>query len=95
MNAGDLIKILQVVDPSQEVEFSIGGTQDDRYREECAKVELQAGECLEFLCADGAEIISDGGIPLLTITLKQVNWPFEGFIKEVNTYDREHKKVDE
>ena len=95
MNAGDLIKILQVVDPSQEVEFSIGGLYETQYRQNCAKVELQGGDCLNFLYAKGAEILSDGDTPFLTITLEQVNWPIEGFIKEANAYDREYKKFEE
>ena len=93
MTAGNLIKMLQTVDPSQEVEFSIGGALDDSYRRKCAKVELRGGECLNYLCANGAVIYCDGGTPFLTITLEQINWPSDGFKKQVEKYDQEHKET--
>ena len=92
MTAGNLIKILQVVDPSQVVEFSIGSVRDYKYRAECAKVELRGGECLNYLCANGAEIHNDDDTLWLTITLRQINWPSDGFTKQVEKYDQEHKK---
>ena len=59
MKAKDLIRVLQGLDPESTITLSLG--RNDDYREQCAKAELAAGECLGYLAVDKIEIHPENG----------------------------------
>lgn len=74
MKVGDLIKILQGLNPESSITLSLG--RDDEYREKCAKAELTCGECLGYLEVDRIEIYPNalGGPNMWAdVVLKQIN----------------------
>jgi hypothetical protein len=73
MKVGDLIKVLQGLNPESSVTLSLG--RDDEYRTLCAKAELAYGECLGFLTVDRIEIYPNACGPDLyaDIVLEQDN----------------------
>ena len=59
MKAKNLIKILDLMDPEDEVCFGIGAAHDDEYREICAKAEIVSGQCLNYLRVSSADVDRD------------------------------------
>lgn len=70
MNAKNLIRVLQGLDPDCNISLSLG--RDDDYRNKCAKAELTIGDCLGYLDVDKIEIYNaeDNGM-WVDIVLKQ------------------------
>ena len=75
MKAKALIKVLETVNPESEVGLQIGGYGDvgEEYRDMCAKVQIERGECLDFLCIDYA-IIHDDDDVWVNLVLRQNNY---------------------
>jgi len=89
MKIGQLVKILQAADPDKEVFLQLG--EDDRYRDQCAKVEIAQGECLGFLRLDRVKIWQEPkGETYFDLILKQDNWPEETFAEVNKEFDEKH-----
>ena len=90
MKIGQLVKILQAADPYKEVFLQLG--EDDKYRDQCAKVEIAHGECLGFLRLDKVKIWQEpnGKDTYFDLILKQDNWPDEAFAQVNNEFDEKH-----
>lgn len=93
MNASNLIKILQGLDPECVVNFSLG--DNDEYREKCAKVQLTNGECLDYL---GIKDVVIGEAPYdnsiwVDIHLEQWNYEDKKLDEWAEKFDEEYKKV--
>ena len=75
MKAKELIKVLEAVNPESEVSLQIGGYGDDgeEYRDMCAKVQIESGECLDYLRIDYA-IIHDDDDMWVYLVLRQNNY---------------------
>ena len=93
MKAKDLIKILESV-PESEVSLQIGGLQEDDYRQQCAKVELASGECLEYLEIEYAMVHpsthKDGSDAYVTLVLRQNN--YANLEQVAEEFDKIYKK---
>lgn len=76
MKAKELIKVLGSVDPESEVALGIGRYGNEEYREQCAKVQLVHGECLDFLTIDCVVVHKGDGDnePWADIILQQNNF---------------------
>lgn len=75
MKAKELIKVLEAANPESEVSLQIGGYGDagEEYRNMCAKVQIESGECLDFLRIDYA-IIHDDDDVWANLVLRQHNY---------------------
>lgn len=75
MTAKELIKVLEAVNPESEVGLQIGGygNAGEEYRNMCAKVQIESGECLDDLRIDYA-IIHDDDDGWLNLVLRQNNY---------------------
>lgn len=75
MKAKELIKVLEAVNPEIEVGLQIGGYGDagEEYRDMCAKVQIESGECLDYLRIDHA-IIHDDDDVWVNLVLRQHNY---------------------
>ena len=92
MKVGDLIKVLQGLNPECSFTLSLG--RDDEYRTKCAKAELTCGDCLGFLAVDRIEIYPDkgGSGTWADIVLEQDNL---GYLdKEADNFDEQYQKID-
>ena len=72
-----LMQALQGLDPETEINFSLGGMNADKYREECAILQLAKESCLEFLEADEIRMYEDteeDNRLMVMIELKQGTW---------------------
>lgn len=90
MKVGDLIKVLQGLNPDRNISFSLG--RSNEYREKCAKAELACGECLGWLAVDGIEIYSveKGSEMMADIVLKQYSL---GSLNEMaDKFDKQYLK---
>lgn len=89
MKIGQLVKILQTANPDDEVCLQLG--EDDKYRDQCAKVEIAEGECLGFLSLDKVHIFQEpGGATYYDLILKQDNWPDDTFEETIKEFDEKH-----
>lgn len=75
MKAKELIKVLEAVNPESEVGLQIGGYDNagEEYRDMCAKVQIESGECLDYLRIDYA-IIHDDDDVWVNLVLRQNNY---------------------
>lgn len=75
MKAKELIKVLEAVNPESEVGLQIGGYggAGEEYRDMCAKVQIESGECLDYLHIDYA-VIHDAGDMWVNLVLRQSNY---------------------
>ena len=90
MKVGDLIKVLQGLNPESSFTLSLG--RDDEYRTKCAKAELTCGDCLGYLAVDRIEIYPDeGGSEMWAdIVLEQSNL---GYLdEEADKFDEQYQK---
>ena len=92
MKVGDLIKVLQGLNPESSFSLSLG--RDDKYRTKCAKAELTCGDCLGFLVVDRIEIYPEEGGPDMwaDIVLEQNN--LISLDKEADKFDEQYLKKD-
>ncbi|MBR3114384.1 MAG: hypothetical protein IKN22_01920 [Bacteroidaceae bacterium] len=90
MKVGDLINVLQRLDPESSITLSLG--RDDEYREMCAKAELVCGDCLGWLAVDRIEIYpnEDDSEMYADIVLKQDN--LGSLNKEADKFDEQYLK---
>lgn len=96
MNAKNLIAVLQLMDPEDEVCFGIGDANDYDYREACAKAELLDGECLSYLKVKDANVsfdTSDGEQLLVYLHLEQFNLPH--LYEDAKKFDTKYKLIKE
>lgn len=91
MKAKDLIRILQGLEPDTNVIFGVGRYPE--YRQLCAKAELAAGDCLEYLVADKVEIYVEDGEDeeMCKIILAQGN--YTDLASAAEEYDEQIKKT--
>ena len=92
MKVGDLIKVLQGLNPESSFTLSLG--RDDEYRTKCAKAELTCGDCLGFLAIDRIEIypIEDGDGVWADIILEQDNIVY--LDEKADKFDEQYLKKD-
>ena len=95
MKAKELIKVLGAVDPESEVGLQIGGYGDagEEYRGMCAKVQIEGGECLDYLSIDYA-IIHDDDETWVNLVLRQHNYKDCDMTDIANRFDEKHNKED-
>lgn len=93
MKAGQLISILQAVNPESEVCLQLGS--NEKYRKMCAKAELLEGEMLLFLSVDKVEIGNDGSNLCLDIVLKQENYYQDTLEEVVAEFDKKYPEFKE
>lgn len=96
MTAGQMIKILQAVEPETSVCFTIGERYTNggaEYRKDCAKVQLEGYNCLGFLEARRADIFhGQSDDPLqIDFILEQFNYSDKEIDDIVKEYDRHNK----
>ena len=96
MTAGQMIKILQAVEPETSVCFTIGERYTDggsEYRKKCAKVQLEEGNCLGWLEAMRADIFTcQSDEPLqIDFILEQFGYSDKEIDDIVKEYDRHNK----
>ena len=93
MKVGDLIKVLQGLNPESSFTLSLG--RNDEYRTKCAKAELTCGDCLGYLAVDRIEIYPDeGGSEMWAdIVLEQSNL---GYLdEEAEKFDEQYIKKED
>ena len=71
MKVGDLIKVLQGLNPESSFTLSLG--RDDEYRIKCAKAELTCGECLGFRPLPSRLGITDASIVGFPLRAAELN----------------------
>ena len=91
MKAKELIKVLEAVDPECEVGLQIGGYGNDgeEYRDMCAKVQIESGECLDYLRIDYA-IIHDDEATWVNLVLRQNNYNDSGMPNIAKRFDAKY-----
>ena len=94
MKAKELIKVLETVDPESEVSLRIGGYDGaEEYRNMCAKVQIESGDCLDYLRIDFAIIRSeDGG--WVELVLMQNNYNHHDMPDIARKFDEKYNKED-
>ena len=97
MKAKNLIKIIQLMDPEEEVCFGIGNSTDFEYREMCAKAEIVSGECLDYLRVTDAIIDRDTsyGKEKLLIYLNLEQFNINDIKAEADEFDKKYKLIEE
>lgn len=92
MEAQELIKILQAVEPKTWITFSI----DKQLAKQFAKVQLNAGEVLEYLTYGGKITYTheeDSEDAFLDISLDQCNWGPEGLKRQAEDFDNKYPEL--
>ena len=91
MKAKELIKVLEAVDPECEVGLQIGGygNAGEEDRDMCAKVQIESGECLDYLRIDYA-IIHDDEDTWVNLILRQNNYNDSGMPNIVKRFDAKY-----
>ncbi|MEE1131019.1 MAG: hypothetical protein UHX00_05225 [Caryophanon sp.] len=92
MKNKDLIRVLQALDPEQEVTFSLGSGITSTHRTMCAKAELMKGECLKYLNVSGINITmdeTDQSVAIADVILFCDNYPDELLEETAKRYDEE------
>lgn len=95
MKNKDLIRVLQALDPEQEVTFSLGRGVESAHRTMCAKAELMKGECLKYLNVSGINIImdeTDQSVAIADVILFCDNYPDKLLEETAKMYDEEFGK---
>lgn len=95
MKAKELIKVLEAVNPESEVGLQIGGYGDagEEYRDVCAKVQIESGECLDFLRIDYA-VIHDDEDTWVNLVLRQNNYNDCDMPDIAKKFDEKYNKED-
>lgn len=91
MKAKELIKVLEAVNPESEVAFQIGGYGDagEEYRNMCANVQIESGECLNYLRIDYA-IIHDDDDVWVNLILMQNNYNISDMADIAKKFDEKY-----
>lgn len=92
MKNKDLIRVLQALDPEQEVTFSLGSGVESAHRTMCAKAELMKGKCLKYLNVSGINITmdeTDQSVAIADVILFCDNYPDKLLEETAKMYDEE------
>jgi len=95
MKNKDLIRVLQALDPEQEVTFSLGSGVESAHRTMCAKAELMDGECLKYLNVSSINITmdeTDQSVAIADVILFCDNYPDKLLEETAERYDEEFGK---
>ena len=95
MKNKDLIRVLQALDPEQEITFSLGSGIKSAHRTMCAKAELMKGECLKYLNVSGINIImdeTDHSVAIADVILFCDNYTDKLLEETAKMYDEEFGK---
>ena len=97
MKAKELIKVLEAVGPESEVGLQIGGYGDagEEYRNMCAKVQVDSGECLDYLRIDYAIIHDDDEDVWVNLVLVQNNYNADDMSGIAKNFDEKYKREED
>ena len=96
MKVKNLIKLLELCDPEDDVLVNLGADGDAEYRRNCAKVELASGECLNYMKINDAIIYRDEDSEeetlCIIINAEQSNYPKEAFENAIKEFEEKYQE---